>query len=200
MRKHMSFLAVLIAVLILPENGYPGYVKGYYRKNGTYVAPHYRKNRSSSSTYKPSTSTYKRSSSKTYTSPSSTYSSGYSSSSSGSTRARSSRSTGTAGSGAAISEVEKISREEQTTIDRLNQIDEAIETYKSRNGGRLPQTLQVLWRSTSKMLLMSDGWGIRLNYKVDGANYLLSSNGPDKTSGTLDDIYSTNSTGVISAK
>lgn len=199
-RKTLTILGVLLAVMFLPEIGYPGYVKGYYRKNGTYVAPHYRRSRGSSSTYKPSTSTYKRSSSTTCTPSSSTYANGSSAFSSGSSRARTVGSPVTAGSGTVASEAEKISREEQATRDRLNQIDEAIGAYKGKNGGMLPQTIHGLWRSTSKLLLLSDGWGTRFNYKVDGTNYLLSSNGPDKKIGTSDDICSTNSTGAISTK
>lgn len=130
-KKYISFLGVLLAALILPETGYPGYVKGYYRKNGTYVAPHYRKDRGSSSTYKPSTSTYKRSSSTTYTPSSSTYSSGSSTSSSSRTRVRPVSSTVKSSGGAVASEAEEMSREEQTTRDRLRQIDEAIAAYKS---------------------------------------------------------------------
>lgn len=200
MKKYISFLGVLLAVLILPETGYPGYVKGYYRKNGTYVAPHYRKDRGSSSTYKPSTSTYKRSSSTTYTPSSSTYSSGSSSSSSVSTRVRPVSSTVKSSGGAVASEAEEMSREEQTTRDRLRQIDEAIAAYKSKNEGRLPKSLQELWRSTSNLLMTSDGWGSRFDYKTDETDYLLSSKGVDRKSGTLDDIYSVKSTGVITGK
>ncbi len=199
-KRTLAILGVFLAVLFHTEIGFSGYVKGYYRKNGTYVAPHYRRDRGSSSTYKPSTSTYRRSSSTTYTPSSSTYSSGSSTSSSGSKMSHSFGSTAVAGSGAVTSETKNISSEEQATNERLSQIDQAIVSYKAKNEGKLPQTLLTLWRSTSTMLLISDGWGSRFNYKVEGEGYLLSSNGPDKKSGTFDDIYSENSSGAISTK
>lgn len=49
-------LFTILAFLAPSLDCHAGYVKGYYRKNGTYVAPHNRANKSSSA--KPSVGTY----------------------------------------------------------------------------------------------------------------------------------------------
>ena len=40
MKKLLTIL--ILFVFIVPSLAFAGWVKGYYRKNGTYVAPHYR--------------------------------------------------------------------------------------------------------------------------------------------------------------
>ncbi len=55
--RQIAGLLLMVATTIAPSlQCYAGYVKGYYRKNGTYVAPHYRADSSSRS--KAATSSY----------------------------------------------------------------------------------------------------------------------------------------------
>lgn len=44
MRQFTALLFTVVAMFAPSLNGHAGYVKGYYRKDGTYVAPHYRSN------------------------------------------------------------------------------------------------------------------------------------------------------------
>lgn len=47
MKKLISLLVILMTISASVGQAYAGYVRGYYRKNGTYVQPYYRSNSNS---------------------------------------------------------------------------------------------------------------------------------------------------------
>lgn len=44
MRKIVLFIAFTLAITLFGSSAFAGYVNGYYRRDGTYVRPHYRSN------------------------------------------------------------------------------------------------------------------------------------------------------------
>lgn len=76
------------------------------------------------------------------------------------------------------------------TKDRIGKIEKALDAYRSRCDGKNPGTLAQL-RACSPTYLcppMKDAWGVAFLYEVKGARVNIESAGPDKISGTEDDI------------
>lgn len=140
-------------------------VKGYYRKNGTYVRPHTRNIKSTGST-------------KSKSSKSSSCASSYSETSKSSVRNFSASTGG----------VDAVSSEEETRR-RLNAIDEAMSTFHSKHG-RWPRSLVELFREPKISIKLCDGWGRKFVFASTEYGYAISSAGEDGKHETVDDIKS----------
>lgn len=135
-------------------------VKGYYRKNGTYVRPHTRNIKSSGSA---KTKLSKSKSSISYNS-------------------EKEKSVETKDVTSAISS-------EEETRRRLNSIDNALETYISKHG-EWPENLVALFKEPNVSIKLYDGWGRKFRYGRSEHGYSVSSAGKDGKYGTVDDIKS----------
>lgn len=135
-------------------------VKGYYRKNGTYVRPHTRNIKSSGSVKT------KSSNSKSYIEHDSKISK-------------------TNEMKKAASEISP----EEETYRRLNSIDEALKVYNSKHR-KWPKSLIALYKEPDISIKLCDGWGRNFQYVNSEYGFIVSSAGEDGKHGTADDIKS----------
>ena len=63
-----------------------------------------------------------------------------------------------------------------------------IELWIKKSGEYRPRTLKELRMQSMLAPSPFDGWGMELSYVTDGADYVLSSAGPDMKFETADDI------------
>lgn len=199
--KNIRCLAKCMVLLVLllasgEANAKRVSVKGYYRKNGTYVAPHTR-NVGGSSSYSPSRRKTSSSGSLGKTSVSSgrkyrTTTSTSTGASSGSVSVYPLYGTST-NVARGVTTKKRLPEERQWTEDRLAVIDEEIENYRMRNEGKVPTSLLELLKSSGRIMSFVDGWGCRFSYKPRKSTYVLRSSGADKQFGTEDDIISAGS-------
>ena len=167
----MSFMILSSSCLVEA-----GYVKGHYRKNGTYVAPHYRKDTRTPSYRGTGIKSGRKNVTPLYRN----------------VDVQSDRKNTTPQINRGTGNSSVRSSEYELTITRMKKIEMAISAYKNGNAGKLPNALSALYESSSGMLLM-DGWGNRFAFKHVGNGYVLKSCGPDQLMGTGDDIISPNS-------
>lgn len=189
-----AVLVVVLAVSFVADSAWAGYVKGYYRKNGTYVHGYYRGGSSSKS----SSYSHKSSSSKSY-GGSSSFSGGSSAIYGGGSTTYATTPTrykdpDETTASATVSE----STESAWTRSRMEKIETELEAYRTRHDGKIPKTLQILWRSSTTTFSTTDGWGSKFQFDSDGDKYILISKGPDKKLGTDDDVRSSGSSAQLS--
>lgn len=141
-------------------------VKGYYRKNGTYVRPHTR-NVNGDRNSKSSKNRY------------------------GASYSSEEWKSNVSGGSSSAKVVHAASKEEETRI-RLNSIDDALMDFRF-NHNRLPKSLIELYREPGINIKLSDGWGNKLKYVLSSSDYSVSSAGKDGKHGTADDIKSARS-------
>lgn len=168
----MRHLARLIIVLVLVTISGSLFaksvsVKGYYRKNGTYVRPHTRNVQSSRSTNSRS-----RTKSKSYVSA-------YSDTS------KSSKGTDSS----FVESCDKNMSKSEETRRRLNAIDDALGKYHSKHG-KWPESLVVLFKEPNTSIKFYDGWDKKFWYVQSEYGFRVSSAGEDGKYGTADDIKS----------
>ena len=205
MKKEILSICAFICAVLLAQIAVARQVsvKGYYRKDGTYVAPHVRNINSgsgNSSTYRiPSysgTSSYSRPSFGTsaHESPSHDLSS--------LPQCKALNEDGTKCVRPANPGIDYCYRHvdygktrtletEEDKIDKtrgwLNDIDRAIGKY-SKSTKRPPDDIKELQVQMGGMVHSKDAWDMPFVYETDEDGYSIVSNGPDKKSGTADDI------------
>lgn len=165
--KRILVFVISLAIILIADNALAKTVsvKGYYRKNGTYVRPHTRNVKGS-----------KTSSSKTIRS---TKSSVYSTGSSTSSESTSSKATEASG----------VFSESDETNRRLNFIDDELKLFHIKHK-RWPKDLLELYREPNVSIKLRDGWGRKFHYTSTEYGFTLFSVGEDGKAETIDDVKS----------
>ncbi|MEG1480094.1 MAG: type II secretion system protein GspG [Kiritimatiellia bacterium] len=80
------------------------------------------------------------------------------------------------------------------TMESIRAVSQACEVYRMKTGRGYPKDLEVLTRGINddepllKAGSLKDGWGVALEYKLDGKKYSIISAGADGQMNTPDDI------------
>ena len=214
MKKAAALFSSLLSIMLVVSTADAKQVrvKGYYRKDGTYVSPHVRNVGGGSKSYRHSYSTPSYST-PSYSTPSySTPSRGASSDN----KTSIDRSLDSLPRCQAVNEdgsickhpanpglkycyrhvrnqgapkVESEENQKAKTRQWMADIDDAIKRYVKSSKGPPPESLKELQAQMGGIVSrLNDAWGEPFRYETDGVGYSIASNGPDRKFGTSDDI------------
>lgn len=163
--KTANFIFLFLALDVVLPSWSDTYVRGYYRSNGTYVAPHYRRSHAFSVSFAPVSGGQSR---HPYFIP------------------------GRKGNAAADpnSVKDNRTREHRATDEGFRKIEAAIRKFQETAHGKVPASLDLLVEQGEGGATPVDGWGTKFHYVAGVRDFALVSAGPDRKLNTADDIRS----------